>query len=80
MPKSIDHETLIKKLISIEAWATGLLKECQHTRRLLEAEDVSTSSNNNRHLDEIAAAASAKLRKRLLGPHPSPKPNSKTKR
>jgi len=59
-----DNRTIINHLLSVEAWAKGLLEESRKTRKLLETGVVSTTTNAN-SMDEHVAAAVAKFRQRL---------------
>jgi hypothetical protein len=65
MADKIDIKAIIKRLATIEAQAAGVQLECQQTRKLLEAADVSTSTNENR-MSQIALDARTRLRSKLF--------------
>lgn len=60
----ITSERLRTKILSIEAWAGGLIEECRQARQLLEG--VSTPSNARKgNIEKIAAHRIAKRWQRL---------------
>jgi hypothetical protein len=59
-----DNQIIINHLLSVEAWANGLLKESRRARLLLEKGSVSTPAANS-NMDEQVAAAVSKFRQRL---------------
>jgi hypothetical protein len=64
------HQALENKLLSLEALASALIQESYEARRMLQAEEVSTSSNAQLltplQLAGISAKRSARLEKQKL--------------